>query len=429
MLSNMARDDVRSFFFRKVAQTLPFCLIAVVILVTAYGLVHIYWLSPLSGQGKAASAPVAGVVLTAEELKTRLDDLKWLLTLIVSVASLFAILQAAASFFNAQAFSKQADDALTRIEKLAKETEGRYPLFAQTERARVDAYSLLRRRLQFEGFDWRDEVYKTMPLRERQQVLSADWYLSVDLVPPNVDPAAMVRDLRSLANFYASKWLHEHERGGGSLADLERAEYYLELATEKCENDFFLLNDKGVLYLEYYRRLETEPWTACLAAATECFEKSLKKYKDQQRAHYNLGVADTYRKLWHKSQDHLLDALTHKTWEHTPLPEKECAIHYNLACVRARLSYRSHSPVLEQEAALAMESLETAARMGLMRASTVDFDLDNEKGDLRELFTKGPSAMQSRLKELRVLLSQNAGTTRPKRPGRFRRAWEELLHP
>jgi hypothetical protein len=415
---------------RSLVRILPWCMIVAVVLMSAYGVFHIYKLSPEAGQRKAALTPgaVAGVPLTAEELKTRLDDLKWLLTVIISVASLFAILQAAASFFNAQAFSKQADESIGRIEKLAKETEERYPVFAQTERVRAEAYQTLAAKLQFEGFDWRDLVYESMPLRERQQILSVDWYLSVDLIPRKSGGLAYVRDLRCLANFYASKWLYER-KSGGSLADLERAEYYLELAREEAENDFYLLNDQGVLHLEYYRWLEPEPWTQSLKKAREFFNESLKKNENQQRCHYNLSIADGYEKHWGDSEDRLIKALAETTWEHTRLPVRECLIHYNLSCVRARIAYDAQSPVKEIKIEQCLESLHDAARIGLMRESTVNRDMDTADGDFYPLVQTGSAAIQAQLKDLRAKLWMNEGKPVATHPGRLRRAWDALWEP
>jgi hypothetical protein len=411
---------------RSLVRILPWCMISAVILITAYGLLHIYLLSPGGGFGKAAVTPSNAVPLSAEELKSRLDDLKWLLTVIISVASLFAILQSAASYFNALSFSKQANDGVAYIEKVAKDAEDRYPLFAQTERARTEAYRTLSDVLQFEGFDWRDLVYETMPLEQRQRILSVDWYLSVDLVPRQAAGPAYVRDLRCLANFYASKWLYEQGKGAGSLADLERAEYYLELARHHAENDFFLLNDLGVLYLEYYRQLEAKPWTKCLTKAQDLFNQSHKKYANQQRCNYNLGVAASYRERWDEAGTFLERALKRSAWEYEPLKEKECLIHYNLACAKARIGYASKTPVKEIEIDQCMQALEQVARLGMMREKTVNDDMDKATGDLYDLLRTGPAHIQARLRELRPSLHQNQGTNRSVKKGRIERAWNAL---
>jgi hypothetical protein len=405
--------NIRAYTARTLQLLLPWCVIAVIVLVTMYGLINIYTLSS-GGAGKSASAPAqtVGAALTAEEIKSRLDDLKWLLTVIVFSAGIFAVAQSGAAYFNAQTFTKQADEAIARIQELAKKTEERYPVLRNTEEARTDAYRLLAAALHDqEGNDWRDMVYENMPLPERQMILSVDWFLSLDLVPRTRD-AGYARDLRRLASFYASKYRYESRFGSGSIADLERAEYYLEIASKVSEDDYYLLNDIGLLYLEFYKlALKVQGQQnekEFIDKARGFFHKSLKKHKKQQRAHYNLAVAAQREEKWQEAEQWLQEALSYVVWEATSRPDMYCRIVYNMACVKARLSYSLGHDKARYEREC-MDFLAEATKIGQIRQTTVDADYDKKTGDLYELYNSGNLKISNGMNELRVKLSAECG--------------------
>lgn len=414
---------------RILIRVLPFCLIAAVVLITACLLIRIHVFD------------AAPKLLTADDLKTRLDDIKWLLTLIVAVAGFFAVAQGAAAFFSAQTFTKQAEDAVKKIEKLAEDTERQYPMFAETEKARKEAYRVLEIAFSGEGLDWRSSMYESMPLENRQRILSVESFLSIDLVPHQVDTPGYVRKIRQFANFYASKFLYERPYLR-SISELQRSEYYLNLACDVTDRRFDLVNDWALLYLEFYRKLDAAQEEGFIKRSRELSEESLRREPQQQRARYNLAVADAYQKQWESAVNRLREALQHDVWEFSRIDERRGVILYNLACALARMSYAKADESLDTStgADARKEASESAARytaecllilaesahIGRMRKKTVDDDYDLPAGDLNRLVTRGSTDVAGKLNELRGKLSLNAGQAEQplKWWERVGRAWE-----
>ena len=206
---------------RLVPQVLPIAFVLIVAFVTAYGFLKI------EGLVVRAQSP-----LTAEELKTRVDDLKWGLGLIVTAAGLFAIAQATAAWFSSQTFTKQAEETLARISEIQDDVELRFPVFSDYERLRSEAYGELERSLlsasisnRDEGYDWREDLYERMELPNRQKLLSVERFIGIEFLRRPNDDVAYTQSLQRLAHFYISKFKFEKSQGFGYLGDLERADY------------------------------------------------------------------------------------------------------------------------------------------------------------------------------------------------------------
>ena len=84
-----------------------------------------------------------------DDSKARMDEMRWMLTIIGSLAAFFVIAQSASAYFAAQNYSRSADEAVERINKQEASVRARYPLFAEVESAREEAYSDLRQALKF----------------------------------------------------------------------------------------------------------------------------------------------------------------------------------------------------------------------------------------------------------------------------------------
>jgi hypothetical protein len=80
---------------------------------------------------------------TADVMRTDLDELKWLLTLIVGIAALFSILQAAAAWFSASSYREQANEKLKQMDEIEKGLRERYPILEEVEKKREEAHSYL----------------------------------------------------------------------------------------------------------------------------------------------------------------------------------------------------------------------------------------------------------------------------------------------
>jgi hypothetical protein len=352
---------------------LPLCLISAIVVATYFGLRKVEIIT-------SNAIPHSGQTLTPEELKASLDDLKWILGLIITAAGLFTVAQAANSFFNAQAFTKQAEDSIKRIESLERDLQERFPYFTKIERVRKDAYGNLALIFGEEGFDWRNDLYGTLPSLERQKLLSVEHFVGIEFLQMDNDPQ-FADNLRRLGNLYASKF--RYDLNVGYQTDLERAEYYLLNALERTTEKFRVLNDLGVLYLEFYRINPKLKIEETLSIARSYFDRSVRNFPRQQRAYYNLGVAATYEKNWKEAADQYEKALLYRQWELTHLPNAQCSIYYNMGCAKARLYYeggKKNQQLLDE----CLKALESAAAIGLVRPQTVTTDL-GANGDLLDL--------------------------------------------
>lgn len=269
----------------------------------------------------------------AETLKTKEDDLKWILAFILGAAGLFAAAQAASTWFSAQSFTKQAEDGLSRMEKMERDAKTCYPLFAETEARRTQALESLKRILPDEGFNWQRHFYERLPLIQRQELLSVERFLSYEVAGQNADNVEYARTLRKLAQFYFSKFIYEKGRGFGYFDDIERAEYFLELARRRIGPAFYLSNDLGNVHLESFKarmeyltkrlppeKIKSEAISSFLQAVRD-FENSIGSQPRQLRAYYNLAVIEAdHRHNEQEAVKWLEKGLQYPNWEHEPVP-------------------------------------------------------------------------------------------------------------
>jgi len=190
----------------------------------------------------------SGQLLTQEALKSRLDDLKWILGLIITAAGLFAVAQAASSYFNAQAFTKQAEDSIKRIETLEKDLQERFPFFTKIERIRKEAYGTLASIFGEEDSIGANDLYGSLSSHERQKTLVVEHFVGIEFLQMDSDPQ-FADNLRRLGNLYASKF--RYDRTIGYQTDLERAEYYLINALERANEKISCAKRPRVLSLSF----------------------------------------------------------------------------------------------------------------------------------------------------------------------------------
>jgi tetratricopeptide (TPR) repeat protein len=217
-----------------------------------------------------------------------------------------------------------------------------------------------------------------------------------------------------MALLYGSKYKYNRSLGGGSTGDVERAEYYLALASDYLGETYYLLNEIGLLYLEFYDPRDPETQKAYYCEAERLFRKSVLNKNDQQRAHYNLGVLAAKRNEWGKAAGHYADALQFPNWEEGRRPEMECNVVYNAACVWARLC----------QVDKVLHYLNKTAELGYVRVRTVNRDYTEREGDFVGLLSGSDEQTKSALLALQSKLSRRAGeepTAPSSGPGFWRR--------
>ncbi|MBC8167594.1 MAG: hypothetical protein H7Y20_17210 [Bryobacteraceae bacterium] len=365
----------------------------------------LYGLQAVSGIANSPAQP------NPDQLRLRLDEIRWTLQIVVVAAGLFAAAQAGFSYFNAQAFSKQAEDAVKRIETLREELESRFPNFMEAERMEREASKTLDDLGKVA--DWRGS-YESLDLRRRQRLLTVDSWVAMDMRPLVQDAAAYGQKLYRMAMLYGSKYTHNRSLGGGSVGDVERAEYYLKLASDYIGETYYLLNEIGLLYLEFYAPRDGRTRDVNYREAERLFRKSLLNKSDQQRAHYNLGVLAGKRGEWKNATGHYKDALTFPDWEEGSRPEMECNILYNAACAWARVEHFEN----------ALIHLRKAAALGYVAVLSVDRDYTDPEGDFFRLLNEAKEETRAEVREMRVELSRRADETPgdpPSRPGLWKR--------
>ena len=404
----------RELLSKKFTQTLrllprfiPVVFILVVVSVTFYGLLNVRSLVVHAQGGTKA--------LTAEELKARVDDLKWVLGLIVTAAGLFAIAQGAAAWFSSQTFTRQAEDALNRISEIQSDVELRFPVFSDYEKQRNEAYRELEQNLLGasvsngdEGYDWREDLYERMELPNRQKLLSVERFIGIEFLRRPADDLAYTQNLQRLAHFYISKFKFERDQKFGYLGDLERADYYLNLAYERSSNPFYL-NDLGLLNLEWYANLYLSRKDVFLQQAEKFFKRSCGYNPKQQRAYYNLGVVESRRNDLTAAISYTEKAAQQEIWEETAIEARTGDIYYNLASFYARLAVSQGSITSRSNfVRKCLDALKTPAQIGLVRKAVVDTDYDDkENGDFYPLVNSGEPSIVAELNSLRPRLSQN----------------------
>lgn len=360
----------------------------------------------------------------ADGLKTKEDDLKWILGLIITVAGLFTIAQGVAAWFNAQSFTQQA-------EKMLAEAKARFSVFSMLQERRDDAYTKLTNLEQAlalsspvnspdEGFDWRRRFYEKIPLKLRRELLSAEQIFPYEVIGQNEPADVFARNLRRMAQFYWSKFIYERDWGTGHLADLEHAQYLLDLAMRKIGSVFFLLNDTGNIQIELYKFYSsTRPATPTaadlaeserlLGCARRSFEDSIQAQRHQLRAHYNLAFIEAElstsgaeEQRLKKAIAFLNDGLQYANWERSPVIEHTCEAYYNRACYYAKLSQWDRSGDAECIAAL-----REASEVGMVPPLDVEHDFNASDGDFYGFFQNATAETQGLLMALKRKLSLN----------------------
>jgi hypothetical protein len=392
-------------FVRSLSRWIPLGFIAVIVVLLSFGVADL--------RALAANSP-AETTLTAAQLKDKIDELRWILELILAAAGLFTIAQGIASGYSASSFSEQA-------ERLIASAKERLATFTMLE-ARMKDAAANRDNLEHslasnspihdadEGFNWRRRLYEEIPLQTRQQILSTEKFYPYVLSGETDQRPVYERMLRYFAQFYWSKFVYERKFGLGQIEDLERAEFHLDLAIRKTGRSFFLLNDMGNIQIEYYKALSLSgrsgPEYETLLRqfkdrAALYFRDSIAVHKEQLRAYYNLAyieaefVRDSVRGSLEDAVKHLREGLKYAAWERKPVPEYTCNAQYNLACYSGRLLAPSLVAEIQEQKreksvqatrAQCLKALQEAAKIGMISPTQVDedFNMDSvdKKGDL-----------------------------------------------
>jgi hypothetical protein len=348
-----------------------------------------------------------------EILKDRLDSIshdaataQWLLAMVLGIAGLLTLAQGVFAFFSAQNYVKQADDAIARanqaiatalasakesaengakavarIDELAADVRAKYPMFADIESARLEAFNQLSGLTA--NLDDNQNLYAESDPLMRQKIFAIESFCAIQFLTPANRSAELLGNLRLLGKFYAGKFASERQLS----SDFERSQYYFELALEKFGRPYTVLNDIGWLFSTVTDRVDLDRARAAL-------EESLRRKPNQQRALFDLASIAFERgdrARLEASLGFLLQAKRQTTWEDRPNARMASHIDYNLACTYDALAELTGDAAdRRQMLDRCMESFEAAAKIGGQVKAIVDSDLQG--GDLSNLASSAAHA-------------------------------------
>ena len=424
MSSTMAVSIVRAGL-----KIVPLALVAVGVVVSAYwiGLVHAQreaLRNPLACAGAPApisvpdhatlqkqtadpSIQIDALTKAKEAFKDRLDSAEWVLSVVMAAIALLTVAQGLFAFFSAQNYISQADqaidragkavitaeaaekDVVRRFEELAARIQSRFPILADTESARAEAFAKLGKLISpLTNAD--ENLYAKSDPLTRQEVFAIEGFSAVQFLTAADRGNELVANLRLLGRFYAGKFLSD---GQVFQPDFDRSHYYFVLAEQKSHRSYFVLNDLGWLFVSVAKPPDWDRGRAL-------FEESLRSQPAQQRALYNLGTMvmvlekGNQPKL-EQGRDYLLRARRQPNWETAPNPTMASHIDYNLACVCDALAGIATDPAVKSKLlGECCDYLELTAVLGIQPKKLLDEDL--QTGDLVNLAGSQPHAHRLR---------------------------------
>jgi len=405
---------------RAFSKWAPWLFIGVILILVFYGIGDIRVL---------AAKSKADATLTAAELKDKIEDLKWILELILAASGLFTIAQGIAAGFSARSFADEAKGMLAEI-------KGQFPVFKLLEERRQEAVANLPNLDQafakISSYGLGNRAYGNLPFKLRQELLSAETFLPYRFMGRDDPPEVFALNLKRLAQFYSAKFTYEQKLGSGSLEDLEYARYLLSLAIRKAGSKFYLLNELGNVHMVHFKVLSTLPGPClksgrselrdALSLARGCFDDSIIVQRQQLRAYYNLAYieADLAPELTPEEAPdrslnlavaHLREGLKFGEWEQTENHEFTCNALYNLACYHARLftcfSLILNAPMAAEHEKETVTALHKAAKLGLIDPEYVCVDFTRENGDFSTLIRNGLPETKATLTKVRAELSHH----------------------
>lgn len=424
MFSTMAVNIVRAGL-----KFIPLALIVVGLAVSAYwiGLVHAQR-EVLNHQPARAGAPASnstpdtatlqkqaadlsnqldGLTKAKEALKDRFDSVEWVLSIVLATIGLLTVAQGLFAFFSAQNYVNQADQAIDRagkavtaaetteqevvrrFEELAARIQARFPMLADTESARAEAFAKLSKLISpLTNAD--ENLYAKSDPLTRQEVFAIESFSAIQFLTAADRGNELVANLRLLGRFYAGKFLSD---GQGFQPDFDRSYYYFILAEQKSHRSYCVLNDLGWLFIAVAKPTDWDKGRAF-------FEESLRSKPDQQRALYNLGtmlmvLEKGNQARLEQARDYLLKARRQPNWETAPNPTMASHIDYNLACVCDALAGIATDPAVKSSLlGECCDYLEHTAALGTQPKKLLDEDL--QTGDLINLAGSQPHAHRLR---------------------------------
>jgi tetratricopeptide (TPR) repeat protein len=360
-------------------------------------------------RSEPAAAQKADPTAQVEVLRRQLDELRRdagatrdLLTLLLVVGGFYTALQGLFNFYSAQNFTRQAESELGRIKEMMVDVQARFPMFGEIEKRRREAFEDLAATL---PTDWRERGYLALDIETRQRIFSLESFVALEFSASPGQQDRVAQNLYNLGRFYRSKYVSVPSDQRDPF-DLDRAEYYLRLALASAQRPHHVLNELGLIYLEFRKgRSETEEERSRrLSIATSYFDRSRRQNDRQQRALYNLALVEFQRKNYDAAQD-LLETAVEKLMIWEDAPDEDMLGHslYNLACTYSRKAEALHTvnpadPRVDELLRMACSRLMEAAAIGPLEEKAFmhdDLETGPPMGDLGFTQSREPFKTQA----------------------------------
>ena len=360
------------------ASALPAVLVLAALAIV---LLFVTTLYSVSSEQPATNVTADSVDQRLVNVEARAKEVRDLLGLLLLIGGFYTALQGLLNFYSAQNFSKQAESELSRIKEMLTQVQEKFPMFADIEQRRREAFEELAASL---PVDWRENGYLALPVEKRQRIFSLEAFAALDFLSLPARQGDVGRNLYNLGRFYRFKYVSGPSQ---DPFDLDRAEYYFKLALDKGGVAHKSLNELGLIYLEFRKKEgETDAESERrLDEAHNFFERSRRAFDQQQRARYNLAALAHKRRRYESAISWLDEALDRSVWEDSPDTDMVCHIQYNLACSCSRQAQHlfnkgGNTTRVREASAKACLALEKAADIGATEERTLLL-MDTAKGD------------------------------------------------
>ncbi len=226
---------------------------------------------------------------------------------------------------------KQLDEAESKATEVVHQIRDEFPLFGYVDANLRRITRDFLRIMPFKG--WSDSIYANLKPQTTEEILYYEkTAASLEFFDLRSIRSEVSRIYEGLGVFYALKCQHQRKHlQQDSALELGRSKFYLDRATKADPENFAAWNDCAWVALV----LDIPP---ILVQARQFSLASLKIADKQQRAEYNLSVAEHLSGNFSLAEEHLTRALTIKNWEEAEYVGRIHNLYYNRACARCRLS-------------------------------------------------------------------------------------------
>jgi tetratricopeptide (TPR) repeat protein len=278
----------------------------------------------------------------------RAEDLEKLISFLIGLSVLYTLALGVTSYLGLQQMLQQAQGTADKMEairckaeqelekstvragdkaaEIVREIRDEFPLFGYMDVSIRRITGDLLRLLPFIG--WSDQLYGRLTEQQKQEILFYEKTVAglvfFDLRSIRKDVS---RIFDGLGNFYALKSLHDAPKN--LPEDLERCRFYLDRAKNIDEENIAAWNDTAFVAFVLESPIN---WHRI----RECSERSLQIDPNQQRARYNLAIAEHNSRNYSTSERLLTDALKIERWQEHRFPRRIHNIYYNRACALSR---------------------------------------------------------------------------------------------